>query len=159
MKISSGLVGLVWRLSLPPVLILFRNVVRLLLLRLFGLVNLLVVQFDCLYLVVGILLFADLLVIICKSQIRALWSLNIHIFSIIGVLSLLDCDHWCWSLILQVLSKVDVHRTQFTKWSPEVGSLVCCLGLLPVRGGGVQNSALLLEGAASCSTCTQTEKI
>jgi len=48
------------------------SVMHLLLLRLFELVNLLVVQLGCLYLAVGMCLFVDLLVVLCMNQIQVL---------------------------------------------------------------------------------------
>ena len=48
------------------------NVIRLMLLQLFELVNLLVEQFGCLCLVVGMYLFDDLLVVRCMNLIQAL---------------------------------------------------------------------------------------
>jgi len=51
------------------------SVVRLLLLRLFGLASLLVEQFGYLYLVVGMYLFDDLLVVLCMNQIKVWYNL------------------------------------------------------------------------------------
>jgi len=48
------------------------NAIHLLQLQLFGLMNLLVVQFSCLYLVVGMYWFVNLLVVLYMSQILVL---------------------------------------------------------------------------------------
>ena len=74
---------------------LLTSVARLLPLWLFGLASLCVVQFGCLYLVVGMCWFDDLLLVLYMNQIRVLLSLIIHNFSIIVarlfLVLLLDC--------------------------------------------------------------------
>jgi hypothetical protein len=64
---------------------LFMSVERLLLLRLFESVSLLVTQLGCVYLVAEMYGLVDHLVLLYMNRIRALWSLSIHNFSIIGV--------------------------------------------------------------------------
>ena len=79
---------MVWHLFLLLVLEMFMSVVYLLPLQLFGLKTLWVGQLGYICLTVGMFLFFVPPVVLCLSQILALWNLNIHNFNIISVLLL-----------------------------------------------------------------------